>query len=94
MFQLSVGMLLTLIIGYSISTTTCVNVSRFRDFRKLGCRRLCVHVHSHLAYLGEDTAVYMLLNSSLCVQHTVRPNNPEHWSLEHRKFYCRAKQEE
>ena len=34
----------------------------------------------------------LFLNASLCAQHTVRPNKPKLWSLEQRKFYCRAMQ--
>ena len=36
----------------------------------------------------------VLTNAGLCAQPTVRPNKPKLWSLEQRKFYCRAMQGE
>ena len=37
-------------------------------------------------------ACWLLLNTSLCAQHTVRPNKPKYQSLEQRKVDGRAKQ--
>lgn len=36
----------------------------------------------------------MLLNANSCPQHTARPNEQKHWSLEQRKIYFRAVQGE
>ena len=41
-----------------------------------------------------ETGISAVELKFMCVQLTVRPNKLEHWSLEQRKVYCRAKKVE
>ena len=86
MLHLSEGLLLSLSIGCSISMRHVLlfHVSMTVESR---VANTCVcTVHSHLVYLGDDSFVSTLLNSSLYAQHIVRPNKPQHRSLEQERF--------
>lgn len=58
----------------------------FYDCGKAVANTCVCAVCSYLGYLGDDSFVSMLLNSSVYAQHIVRPNKPQHRSLEQERF--------
>lgn len=86
MLQLSEGLLLRLSIGCSVSIRLVLLLHVSMTVESWVANTCVCAVCSYLGYLGDDSFVSMLLNSSVYAQHIVRPNKPQHRSLEQERF--------